>query len=105
MLRFPVARLAAAPSFSPAPPSPLEDRLTDAELRAEGLLRAAAQAVSPGQVEVDEVVARLGQRDRPLFDVSLMLRDLDGDEPCVSLCRLLSQLLASLNLHLEGAGR
>lgn len=104
MLRFPVVRLCPAPIFSP-PPLPHEDLLTNAELRAEALLRDAARAVQPGHLEIGEVVANFSASGLPLIDLSLAVRKLEGDDPCVSLCRLLSQLLARLNLHLEGAGR
>ncbi|MBI3463991.1 MAG: hypothetical protein HY000_13175 [Planctomycetes bacterium] len=103
MLRFPVARSCPEPSFSP-PSFSVDDRLTTAELRAEALLREAARGVRPGRVQIDEVVADLGPEGAPLFSVSLAVCNLDGDDPCLSLCRLCSQLLARLKLHLEGAG-
>jgi len=104
MLRFPVGRLCPAPTLSPRS-IPDEDRLTDAELRAEALLRDAALAVRPGRLQIDEVVADFGPHGVPMLDISLALRELEGDEPCLSLCRLLGQLLARLNLHLEGGRR
>ena len=103
MRRFPAARQCSAPPAWWSPPLlPAEDRLNDAELRAEALLRDASRAVTSGAVEIDEVTAVHGPRDFPLLDICLKVRNLEGDEPCVSLCRLLSQLLARLNLHLEG---
>jgi hypothetical protein len=105
MLRFPVARhTSAPPPFWPRS-APDEDRLADAELRIEALLRDAARCVDPGTVDIDEVVADFGPGDIPLLDISLAIRALEGDDPCVALCRLLSQLLARLNLHLEGVSR
>jgi hypothetical protein len=102
MLRFPVARSCPAPVFAP-PSFSAEEQLTNAELRAEALLRDAAGGVRPGRVQVDEVVADFGPRGVPLLSISLHVRDLDGADPCFSLCRLLSQLLARMKLHLEGA--
>jgi hypothetical protein len=103
MRRFPAVRHCSAPPTWWSPSLPTEGRLNDVELRVEALLRDAARAVRQGAVEIDEVAAVDGPHDFPLFDVSLRIRHLEGDDPCLSLCRLLSQLLARLNLHLEGA--
>jgi hypothetical protein len=98
LLRFPVATQCPAPDFSPGCPAH-DDLLTNIELRVEGLLREAAQAHA-GKLKVDEVVADIGPNGRAEFGFCLSIRELDGDDPCLSLCRLFSHLLARLNLHL-----
>jgi hypothetical protein len=97
MLRFPVAQ--SCPTLDFSPPCPTDDLLTNIELRVEGLLREAIGAQS-GRMIVDEVVADIGRNGRPEFGFCLSIRDLDGDDPCLSLCRLFSHLLAQLNPHL-----